>query len=168
MAIFPRRSPVPTETNYTKYRSAVRDDFVMSCCYCLMPELLAGGSDNFELDHFRPKSREEFAHLAHDYLNIYYACHICNHAKAAKWPSEALLAVGYRFLDYCVEVFSRHFELESSGLLKPLTTAAEYTLERLRLNRPHLVQMRLLIGKIVPLARQSWDSPSQNWLVPML
>lgn len=144
----------------------------MGCCaYCLLPEILAGGPESFEIDHFRPKAFPEFAHLIGDFYNLYYSCRPCNHAKGADWPSLFLEAHGYGFLDFCAEPFSAHFQEESDGAWKPLSRRAEYTLERLRLNRSHLVTIRLLLRRIAE-ARQDppidWDSPSREQVGALL
>lgn len=47
------------------------------------PPAIESDIDNFELDHFKPKSDERFASLAADYYNLYYSCHVCNHYKGA-------------------------------------------------------------------------------------
>ncbi len=115
MSVFTRRVPAPEETDYTKYRPLVREDFRECCAYCLLHEILAAGADNFELDHFHPKSIPEFAHRVNDFYNIYYSCHVCNHTKGRKWPDEKLISQGYRFVDLCAEDFSEHFREEDDG-----------------------------------------------------
>src|SRR4030095_2488898 len=57
-SIFSHRSPTPMTTqDYRRFRPYIREDFNECCAYCLLHELLAGGTENFELDHFKPKSR---------------------------------------------------------------------------------------------------------------
>jgi hypothetical protein len=152
MAVFVRRSPPPLPArDYRKYRSYVREDFRECCAYCLLREMLAAGADNFELDHFKPKSDSRFRDLESDYYNIYYSCHVCNHYKGAVWPSDELIAAGYRFVDSCNEVFSDHFAEDASGFWTPLSKAGEYTAARLRLNRKHLVEVRALLREVAEL-----------------
>jgi hypothetical protein len=68
MPVFLRRQAPPLKTDdYTKYRPFVREDFRECCAYCLLHEIIAGGEANFELNHFRPKSRLEFAGLVNDF-----------------------------------------------------------------------------------------------------
>ncbi|HEY2289904.1 MAG TPA: HNH endonuclease [Thermoanaerobaculia bacterium] len=172
MAVFHRRDipPYPVE-HYSEYRTLVREDFEECCAYCLLHEILAAGQENFELDHFRPKSLPQFAGLTHDFYNLYYACHPCNGIKGVTWPNPSLEAAGYRFLDLCSESFSAHFEEEADGTWKPLSRAAEYTLERLRLNRKHLVSIRLYLREIAaekgyqPL---DWNIPSRDQIQILL
>jgi hypothetical protein len=149
LAVFRRRdSPPKPVKHYSEYRPLVREDFEECCAYCLLHEILAAGRDNFELDHFRPKSSPEFMHLANDFYNLYYSCHPCNRIKGDTWPDSALEAGGYGFLDLCSEAFSPHFQERADGLWEPLSRRAEYTVERLRLNRLHLVKIRRYLREI--------------------
>jgi hypothetical protein len=151
--IFSHRSPAPLTTrDYRRFRPYIRDDFSECCAYCLLHELLAGGAENFELDHFKPKAR--YPDLAHEYENIYNACHPCNNIKHDVWPTDELLARGYRFVDSCHDDFSTHFT-EVDGRWEPLTPAGDYSLERLRLNRKHLVEIRQML---VQMLNQAWRS----------
>ncbi len=170
MVVFQRRLLAPQiKGHYRRFRLYVREDFVECCAYCLIHELLAHGQENFELDHFRPKSL--FHSLLHDFFNLYYTCHRCNHRKHDSWPNTELEAAGYRFIDYCREHFSAHFQETDDGRWHPLTNAATYTLEKLDLNRPHLVRIRALLRAI---ARQKgllpidWDKPSKAFITQLL
>ncbi|MFZ0771003.1 MAG: hypothetical protein WCA49_22865 [Candidatus Sulfotelmatobacter sp.] len=153
------------------YRAEVREDFCECCAYCLLPELLAGGQDNFELDHFHPKSRPARIRDVHDFYNLYYSCHICNHYKANSWPTAALEAIGCRFVDPCGEEFTQHFQPERRGTWSPLTVAGQYAAERLRLNRLHLVQVRELLNEIAELRGQNyidWNRPARDQISTLL
>ncbi len=108
-----------------------------------MTELLAGGVENYELDHFRPKSK--FPQLSNDFYNIYYSCHPCNHTKLDKWPAAELQERGYRFVDFCTDDFDKHFEELPNGQWRGKTDAGHYTIDALRLNRQHLVIVRELL-----------------------
>jgi hypothetical protein len=172
VAVFARRDPPPAASaDYRKYRPLVREDFCECCAYCLLHEILAAGADNFELDHFKPKSDARFAALATSYYNIYYSCHVCNHYKGAAWPSEELASVGCRFLDPCVDMFSAHFREDPSGEWVPLSKAAEYTAARLRLNRKHLVEIRSLLRDLALLRRldpPDWDHPARDQIARLI
>lgn len=166
--IFKRRVVAPATSSRTKsLRQYVAEDFCHCCAYCLLHERLAGGEDNFELDHFKPKSREEFAALVQELLNLYYSCHVCNHYKASTWPAEELVSRGYRFVDPCREEFTTHFSAEPDGTWRPLTPAGEYSAARLRLNRSHLVEVRALLAKLLVLLgipSMDWNSPPDKQL----
>jgi hypothetical protein len=124
----------------------MRADFRQCCAYCLMHELWAHGEENFQLDHFRPVSR--FPGLEREFLNLYYACYPCNHIKRAQWPTPEQHSDGYGFVDFCRHDLDDHFEEAPDGTWRPLTRAGEFTLEALNLNRPHLVEIRLLLRQL--------------------
>lgn len=147
--IFSHRSSVPlSTTNYRRFRLYIREDFSGCCAYCLLPEVLAGGEENFELDHFKPQSL--FSHLVHSYENLYYSCHACNNIKRNSWPTKQLLDQGYRFIDTCREDFSTHFKL-SGGRWQPISRPGEYSEHRLRLNRTHLVKLRQIVAELLEI-----------------
>jgi hypothetical protein len=124
----------------------VREDFNQQCAYCLLPELLAGGEENFELDHFRPKA--VFLDKVNDFYNLYYACHPCNHIKRDAWPPAALEARGIGFVDLCKSDFWGHFQSGTEGLWEGVTDSGRYTIDILRLNRRHLVTVRKLLDQL--------------------
>lgn len=162
-SIFSHRDPPPeTGHNYRNFRSYIREDFCQCCAFCLLHEIWARGRENFELDHFKPKSK--FPELEHSYANIYYTCHACNHAKRDKWPSEELERMGYRFIDFCREDYSSNYR-DDNGDWQPITYAAEYTIEKLRLNSPDLIATRRIIADhLERLGRPpiNWDQPLSN------
>lgn len=164
MAIFRRQARVPSVggRGYARFRAQVRMDFAECCAYCLLHELLAGGHDNFELDHFRPKSLPQFTHLTDDFFNLFYSCHPCNKYKSSTWPSEDLHSQGYRFLDFTHDSFSDHFLETAKGRWLPLSKPARYSERRLRLNRPHLLDIRSLLQEIAELR----DVPVVDWNRP--
>lgn len=144
MAHFNRTKPAPkVNGDYRAFRPYVRFDFKASCAYCLIDELFAAGEENFELDHFRPKSL--FPQYINNFENLYYSCHVCNNIKRDKWPPEELGKIGIEIIDLCKEDFEQHYRILNDGSWEPLTKSAEYTLEVLRLNRPHLKRLRSMI-----------------------
>ena len=144
MPRFPRRTDPPPPTNkYGNYRPLVREDFWGTCAYCLLPELLAGGEENFELDHFRPKSK--FRHLETEFYNLYYSCHPCNKIKRDYWPPPEVETKGIGFVDLCVDDFSSHFAVAGDCEWRGQTDSARYTIDRLRLNKKALLTIRKLL-----------------------
>jgi hypothetical protein len=121
----------------------VRRDFRRTCAYCLLEEVFAGGEENFELDHFRPQS--VFPSSANDFYNLYYSCHPCNRIKRDKWPSERLRQFGVGIVDLCVDEFATHFRPQRNGIWQGLTPSGMFTIDLLRLNRRHLVEVRRMI-----------------------
>jgi len=121
----------------------VREDFRETCAYCLLEELFAAGQENYELDHFRPQAK--FPEEAANFYNLYYACHPCNHIKRGRWPSPELEKRGIGFVDLCANDFENHFQELEDGRWIGLTISARYTIDALRLNRLHLIQIRMLV-----------------------
>ena len=147
MPYFLRRTPPPkVKGDYHSFRPFVREDFSRQCAFCLFSELLAGGEENFELDHFRPRHR--FPDLLNDFYNLYYSCHPCNHIKRGSWPSPALEEQGISFVDLCKEDFATHFSVEKNGIWSGLTNPGKYTIDKLNLNRQHLVIVRGLLERL--------------------
>jgi hypothetical protein len=160
MPIFIRREDGPSyDAPHHTIRPLVRADFSECCAYCLFHELLAGGEDNFEIDHFRPRARTADPVERDGFLNLYYSCHTCNHYKSSSWPDGVLAEKGYRFVDSCKELFSDHFP------------AGEYSEARLRLNRPHLAELRSLLDEIAFLrlgTTLDWNRPSKEQILGLL
>ena len=147
MPRFKRTRPAPAVTGgYRAYRSYVQKDFEKTCAYCLIEELLAGGEENFELDHFKPK--QSFRSLINDFYNLYWSCHPCNRMKWNYWPSEDLLRKGIGFVDLCADDIRTHFQFAENGIVEGLTESARYTIEVLLLNRSHLIEIRKLVQKL--------------------
>lgn len=171
MSVFRRSPSPPLQANYRRYRPWLRGDFRECCAYCLMHELMAAGEENFEIDHFRPQSRPELLPDPNAYSNLYYACHVCNHRKRDRWPNEALMERGYRFIDYCEERFSQHFREDASGRWVALTRAAEYTEERLLLNSPCRRELRLALRTLAQLRgveAMDWDTTCREHLMKII
>jgi hypothetical protein len=122
-----------------------------------------GGEESFELDHFRPKSRPQLIRLSNDFYNLYYACHICNKMKGSHWPTPFQESQGWSFVDLCLDPFTVHFQELADGRWLPLSRHAEYTLDKLRLNRSHLVKIRRLFRRIA----EERSLPSLDWDVPL-
>ena len=142
MAHFSRRRPAPEihRTAYRLFRTAVRENFRATCAYCLIEEKWAAGPENFEIDHFRPRSL--FPDLVLSFYNLFWSCHPCNKIKGSKWPSLSLRKAGVSFVDLCFDEFDEHFIEQPSGEWLGKTASAHYTIDALRLNRLHLVELR--------------------------
>ncbi len=145
---FVRRPSAPTtkRLDHRVFREPVREDFRKTCAYCLLEETWAAGPENFELDHFRPKSL--FPQLLMSYYNLYWACHVCNGMKRDRWPTRQLLEQGIGYVDLCASTFQEHFVVQKNGKWRGKTLPAKYTIDSLRLNRPHLVELRVLLREL--------------------
>lgn len=144
IARFERTVPPPDVSGgYAAFRPYVRADFRQCCANCCLHEFWAGGSGNFELDHYRPVSR--FPHLIRDFYNLRYACHLCNLTKSDYWPSPEMEMAGIGFVDLTADTFEDHFRMAESGILEPVTDSARYSIALLRLNSNHLRQLRAFI-----------------------
>lgn len=147
MPRFKGTNPAPVVSGgYAGYRPHVQKDFEKTCAYCLIEELLAGGEENFELDHFRPK--QAFRTLVNNFYNLYWSCHPCNRIKWNCWPSAALSSKGIGFVDLCTDDFGTHFLEKDDGSWEGLTPSAAYTIDILNLNRSHLIEIRKLVKKL--------------------
>lgn len=127
---------------YTRYREDLRRDFRHCCAHCRVHEHRGAGKEDYEIDHFRPKGRAEFMHLEFEYSNLYWSCHVCNLRKGVKWPTPQKVKEGYYFVDLCREEWDDHYLVAPDGELVFLTKAAEFTCDKLRLNRDHLKDQR--------------------------
>jgi len=137
-----RRHYPPYSKDYTKYKPYLRQDFSYRCAYCTIHEGEFGGLRNFVVEHYRPKGK--FPELECEYTNLYYACSICNNCKGKRWPSDEYIAEGLHFADPCEEdIYDVHFCEQNDGHLEPLTLCGDYTITHIRLNRLHLVRLRL-------------------------
>jgi uncharacterized protein (TIGR02646 family) len=168
--IFERRARPPArQDHYDKYREHVRQDFSRCCAYCLLPEELSGGLDNFQLDHFIARSVRP--DLIHDYYNLYWACSVCNRFKAAA-PYPKDVSAGASIIDTAKESFDEHYQNNvADGSWHAITLPAKYTAKRLRLNSRHKLFMRSLLNRKATAEGHSpidWNRPSgpqvNDWL----
>jgi hypothetical protein len=115
-------------------RRLVRERAGFACEYCGVTETDIGGE--LTIDHFQPRAYGGTDHTE----NLLYCCHRCNEYKADYWPmrpDDTPLWNPRR------EGTDRHLLLLDDGSLYPITPVANFTLKRLRLNRPALVAFRL-------------------------
>ena len=127
---------------YDIVRNALREMTDGHCSYCDACPVTATGKE--KIDHFRPKSRLEFYHLAYAWDNLFYTCSACNGAKKEKWD-ERLLKPDDPDYD-----FERYFLYQSdSGKLEANPGAAndekeraELTIAIFNLNRDGSCEMR--------------------------
>ncbi len=117
-------------------RESVRALYDFRCGYCGVTETESGGQ--LEIDHFLPRS-----HGGKDTLdNLVYACPTCNRFKGDYWPvleaSPDLMLLHPQQDDLFV-----HVRLLPDGRLIGLTKRGWFHIQRLRLNRAQLIELRL-------------------------
>ena len=164
--IFRRSSEVPEQSGYEAYRRWLRQDFEFRCAYCLRHEFFFGGGEAGEIDHFCP--RYLFPDRVNEYGNLYWSCRKCNAVKGGKWPSEAQMGRGLRFLDPCVEDHEDHWQTQADGGLTALTPVGRYTIRQIRLDRPTLIQFRQFLFGLQARVREIEAARRETSLSPVL
>lgn len=72
------------------------------------------------IEHFRPKSRTEFQHLAFEWSNLYLCCDVCQSNKRDDWDDDLLAP------DEAIYRFERYFECNFlTGEILPNALASE-------------------------------------------
>lgn len=136
----------PVAGSWPDWKEEIADSCSHQCVYCAIPEARYGGLDNYHVDHFRPKSINQFKHLENKITNLYLCCAICNRFKGKDWPGEPrpdLSTPSYpdpSVVDYCTVLAVGDIDDTVSGS----KVATKYMVERLYLNRPQLVRERRL------------------------
>jgi hypothetical protein len=126
-------------------RQLVRERAGRACEYCGVTEIETGAE--LTVDHYHPKDDGGSSQPE----NLAYACHRCNEHKAAYWPKNSGDLPLYSPRQ---DVREEHFIQLMDGTLLPLTPVAEWTIQRLRLNRTPLVLNRLARQERVAQDRQ--------------
>jgi uncharacterized protein (TIGR02646 family) len=140
------------------------------CSYCDGYPLNATGND--EIDHFRPKSREEFYELVCAWENLFLICSRCNGAKRDRWEPALLRP------DALTYAFDRYFLFRfDTGALEPAPDLTEgdrhrasQTIELLELNRTDACIARLAAVKMIR-RRESEDEledVAYRFLIPLV
>jgi hypothetical protein len=115
-------------------RLFVRQRANYACEYCGVTETDAGGE--LTVDHFQAKASGGTDDLG----NLLYCCVRCNQYKADYWPAQPNAPTLWHPRQEPVET---HLLTLADGTLHPITSTGEFTLRRLRLNRPPLIAYRL-------------------------
>lgn len=115
-------------------REQVRQRANFACEFCGVTESDTG--DQLTVDHFQPKSKGG----ADDIDNLIYCCVNCNQYKLDYWPTKPADPMLWNPRH---ESASQHFILFDNGTLHHLTLTGQFTIKRLRLNRPSLVTYRV-------------------------
>jgi len=136
-------------------RQSVRARYDFRCGYCGVTETESGGQ--LDLDHFCPRS-----HSGKDVPdNLVYACTTCNRFKGGYWPAPKA-SIDLMLLHPRQNDLSTHISLLPSGRLVGLTKRGWFHIQRLRLNRAQLVNLRLRRAKEQPL-RQMLERSQESY-----
>lgn len=109
-------------------------DFNHQCAYCGVE------IETPHFDHFVPKS---FAtELANDFDNLILSCHACDRLKGDKFPLDK--AGRPLLLHPLLDNWAEHIVQMDNGYLQALTPKGLATIDTLKLNRPKLVEDRIL------------------------
>lgn len=119
-------------------RKEVRSRADFACEYCGITEHDAGGE--LTSDHFKPKS----AGGADDVENLVYACFRCNLHKSDYWAETENAP---QIFNPRRQSATEHFLLAPDGLIFALSEIGDFTITRLKLNRPPLVAHRRKINQ---------------------
>lgn len=145
----------PQYSSYRSYRSYIINNCTCKCSYCSIRESESVGT-TFEIDHFRPKKL--FPKLENDIYNLRLACRKCNLFKSDFWIDASLGCNRdcnncnnkictkniERFFDSMNEDVSLIMAMDNNFLLQPINNSfvSKYTIDKLRLNRKNLIDLR--------------------------
>lgn len=133
----------PTTGTYSDWKPQLAQEAKCQCVYCCIHESHFGGIRNFHVEHYKPQSK--FPTLKNTYSNLFYACGVCNVFKSNDWPCELpngdLSQAGYP--DPSQVDYGQFLSVDQySGVATSESRAGKYIIERLHLNRPHLIGLR--------------------------
>jgi hypothetical protein len=98
----------------------------------------------FGVDHYRPKSRPEFASLVTVYENLFYACNCCNSRKGKHWPTDEQWKRGEFIPNPCDHVMFQHLRYNGAKV-ETRSAAGRHADEMLALNDEESVKYRQFI-----------------------
>ena len=144
----------PPNGRYTDWKPMLAEEAKQQCVYCAIHEAQFGGTRNYHVEHYRPKSRLEFAHLENDIANLFYSCCICNCFKGNDWPSEPRPDNNTSaYPDPSIVNYADIFTVnEVTGIIESDFVAGKYLINKLYLNRPQLIMERRVYFMFARLA----------------
>lgn len=133
----------PKVGSYGDWKPQLAQEAEYQCVYCCIHEVQFGGIRNFHVEHYKPQSK--FPALKDTYSNLFYACGVCNIFKSNDWPRE--LATGdfsqAGYPDPSQVDYEQFLKVDKySGVVASGNITGKYVIERLHLNRPHLIGLR--------------------------
>jgi 5-methylcytosine-specific restriction endonuclease McrA len=138
----------PSSGTCHEWKAIIAAEGFFQCVYCAIHESSFGGTRNFHVEHYRPKSK--FRHLEHDIINLFYACAICNTFKGDDWPDEPLEDLSNpSYPDPSKTDYNELFNYTKSvGALEGKFVTSKYLIEKLYLNRPQLIIERRMSASL--------------------
>jgi hypothetical protein len=144
----------PAQGIYSDWKEQVAKECYFQCVYCSIHESQFGGVNNFQIDHYRPRSK--FQKLENDICNLFYACPICNRFKSNDWPNEPdINTISYpdpSKIDFC-ELFEIGDNFEINGKYN----SSKYLVVRLFLNRAQLILERRETIRLIKVTELTED-----------
>lgn len=131
----------PQAGTYSNWKPLLRTEGNHRCAYCAIHEAAWGGTRNFHVEHYRPKSK--YPDLINLITNLFYACSVCNSFKREDWPGDPRADLGNICYPDPSEIdFNDLFTLQDGFRIEGANLAARYVIQRLYLNRPQLILER--------------------------
>lgn len=115
-------------------REGVRERYAYSCGYCGVHESDVGAI--LTVDHHHPTVHGG----TNDDENLVYCCHRCNEHKGAYWHQVQVPHI--RLLHPLKDNLTLHLRQPQNGQLVGGTPEGPFYIQRLRLNRPQLIEHR--------------------------
>lgn len=111
-------------TDYRRYKDFLVKDFNSRCGYTDCFDFWFGGKNNFQIDHFIPKSKKP--ELETIYANLVYSCSYVNRAKSDDLGD---------YIDPCDTDYNEHFYRDELGNIYPKddSPSAKYMYIKLKL-----------------------------------
>jgi len=136
-------STQPESGTYSDWKEQIAKECFYQCIYCSINEAQFGGIDHYHIEHYRPKSLEQFKKFENDITNLYYCCPICNRFKSNDWPDDPDSLEIICYPDPSIHNYSDLFDFsEIDYSVVGLYCSTKYITERLYLNRPQLLYER--------------------------
>lgn len=120
-------------------RRRIRDAFFSCCAYCQTDESLTVVT--FEIEHIVPISSDGKT----EFENLCFACPACNRYKSNRANGITDAGVEMRLFHPQQDAWLDHFDWSVNGtVIVALTEIGEATINTLRMNRKHVVDVRTL------------------------
>lgn len=112
-----------------------------ACEYCGLPQ--KAGFFIFQIEHIISLKHKG----SHDLENLAYSCSVCNRNKGTDLGTLAGTPPQLtRFFHPRMDVWREHFELDETGVINPLSTIAEATVNALEMNHyEQIINRKILI-----------------------